>query len=73
MDFGRVLENELDSIDFTLPKEPVFNKAILSGKKNENAKIYIGCAKWGRTEWIGKIYPPKTKEKDFLQHYIFQQ
>ena len=70
MDFGRVLENELDSIDFTLPKEPVFNKAILSGKKNENAKIYIGCAKWGRTEWIGKIYPPKTKEKDFLQHYV---
>lgn len=21
-------------------------------------------------EWVGKIYPPKTKEKDFLQHYV---
>ena len=24
----------------------------------------------GRKEWIGKIYPPKTKEKDFLEHYV---
>ena len=24
----------------------------------------------GRTEWLGKIYPPKTKEKDFLEHYV---
>ncbi len=32
--------------------------------------MYLGCAKWGRTEWVGKIYPPKTKEKDFLDHYV---
>lgn len=24
----------------------------------------------GRVEWVGKIYPEKTKEKDFLQHYV---
>ena len=36
----------------------------------KNPKVYLGCAKWGRTEWVGKIYPPKTKEKDFLQHYV---
>lgn len=70
MEFGRVPESELDSIDFSLPAEPVANKAILSGKKNKSVKIYVGCAKWGRTEWVGKIYPPKTKEKDFLQHYV---
>jgi uncharacterized protein YecE (DUF72 family) len=70
MEFGRVLEQELESIDFSLPPEPTFNKAILSGKKNKNAKVYLGCAKWGREEWVGKIYPPKTKEKDFLQHYV---
>ena len=70
MEFGRVPENELDKIDFSLPKEPAENKIILSGKKNKNAKVYIGCAKWGRTEWVGKIYPPKTKEKDFLNHYV---
>lgn len=70
MEFGRVTEDELNSIDFSLPVEPAFNKQVLSGKKNKNARVYLGCAKWGRTEWIGKIYPPKTKEKDFLQHYV---
>ena len=70
MEFGRVLENELDSIDFSLPGEPAYNKKILKGKPVKNSKVYVGCAKWGRTEWVGKIYPPKTKEKDFLQHYV---
>jgi uncharacterized protein YecE (DUF72 family) len=69
MEFGRVPEQELNNIDFSLPAEPVFNKKILEGKPVNDAKIYLGCAKWGRTEWVGKIYPPKTKEKDFLQHY----
>ena len=70
MEFGRVPENELDQIDFSLPSEPAFNKGILKGKPSKDAKIYLGCAKWGREEWVGKIYPPKTKEKDFLKHYV---
>ena len=70
MEFGRVEENELSSIDFSLPHEPVFNRQILTKKKNQQTKVYIGCAKWGRAEWLGKIYPPKTKEKDFLDHYV---
>ncbi len=70
MEFGRVPETELNNIDFTLPKEPDFNKAVLPGKKVKDPKVYLGCAKWGRTEWVGKIYPLKTKEKDFLDHYV---
>ncbi len=70
MEFGRVPENELNNIDFSLPKEPVFNQQILTGTKALQPKVYVGCAKWGRTEWVGKIYPLKTKEKDFLQHYV---
>jgi uncharacterized protein YecE (DUF72 family) len=70
MEFGRVPESELDTIDFSLPDEPADNKRILKGKPAKAPKIYFGCAKWGRTEWVGKIYPPKTKEKDFLQHYV---
>ncbi|MDQ6761063.1 MAG: DUF72 domain-containing protein [Bacteroidota bacterium] len=70
MEFGRVEPEELNNVDFSLPGEPAFNKSVLSGSKNENAKVYIGCAKWGRVEWVGKIYPEKTKEKDFLQHYV---
>jgi uncharacterized protein YecE (DUF72 family) len=70
MEFGRVPENELSSIDFSLPDEPAFNKKVLKGKPAKNPKVYLGCAKWGRPEWVGKIYPLKTKEKDFLQHYV---
>jgi uncharacterized protein YecE (DUF72 family) len=70
MEFGRVPESELDAIDFSLPAEPADNKKILAGKPAKAPRVYLGCAKWGRTEWVGKIYPPKTKEKDFLQHYV---
>ena len=70
MDFGRVPEAELDTIDFHLPAEPAFNKTVLKGEPVKKPKVYVGCAKWGRTEWVGKIYPPKTKEKDFLDHYV---
>ena len=70
MEFGRVDANELNKVDFSLPKEPDFNKKVLKGKPAKNPKVYLGCAKWGRVEWVGKIYPPKTKEKDFLQHYV---
>ncbi|MEX6688431.1 DUF72 domain-containing protein [Danxiaibacter flavus] len=70
MEFGRVDENELNSIDFSLPAEPAFNKKVLKGKPLKNPKVYLGCAKWGRLEWVGKIYPKGTKEKDFLEHYV---
>ena len=60
----------MDKIDFSLPADPAFNNAVLNGAPVTNPKIYISFAKWGRTEWLGKIYPPKTKEKDFLQHYV---
>ena len=70
MEFGEVPKIDLNKINFTLPKEPSFNKSILSGKKARKPKIYVGCAKWGRPDWIGKIYPKGTKEKDFLPLYI---
>ena len=70
MEFGRVPPEELNDINFILPQDPAFNKIILSGRPVKDPKIYLGCAKWGRPEWLGKIYPLKTKEKDFLQHYV---
>ncbi len=70
MEFGRVPEETLNDIDFSLPAGSAWNKNILTGKPAKDAKVYLGCAKWGRPEWVGKIYPQKTKEKDFLQHYV---
>jgi uncharacterized protein YecE (DUF72 family) len=70
MDFGRVPEKELNDIDFRLPKDPAENKKVLKGRALKTRLVYIGCAKWGRTEWVGKIYPKGTREKDFLSHYV---
>ncbi|MEO6218855.1 MAG: DUF72 domain-containing protein [Ginsengibacter sp.] len=70
MEFGRLPEMELDKINFSLPKEPPFNTNILPGKKTQQPKVYVGCAKWGRKEWVGKIYPKGTSEKDFLKLYV---
>ncbi len=70
MEFGRVSPEALQRINFSLPADPAFNKSILKGNRAVHSSVYVGCAKWGRAEWVGKIYPPKTKEKDFLQHYV---
>jgi uncharacterized protein YecE (DUF72 family) len=41
----------------------------LKGLTSANAKFYVGLAKWGRKEWIGKLYPRGTKESSFQQEY----
>lgn len=70
MEFGKVTEEELKDIDFSLPKDPPETTEILQASKGKHkTKFYIGCAKWGRKDWIGKFYPEKTKEKDFLSYY----
>src|ERR1700749_4947614 len=68
MEFGKLPEQELNNIDFRLPAEPEVNKQVLSKGKGRT-QVYVGCAKWGRKDWIGKLYPKGTKEKDFLKFY----
>lgn len=68
MEFGKVTPEELEQIDFSLPHDPAVNKEVLRPSKNKT-KFYIGCAKWGRPDWVGKLYPRGTKPKDFLEHY----
>ena len=69
MDFGALTLEELEKITFALPKDPPENAMVLKTAKRGKQSVYVGCAKWGRPEWVGKIYPPKTKEKDFLEEY----
>jgi uncharacterized protein YecE (DUF72 family) len=71
MDFGKVPETELNSVDFSLPKDPEGNKKILEkAGKTDSPNIFVGCAKWGRKEWVGTIYPQKTKEAQFFDEYV---
>ena len=71
MEFGRVPTEELPFIDFTLPPDPELTvKTLTSAKSNKPFEARVGCAKWGRKEWLGKIYPPKTKDANFLDEYV---
>jgi uncharacterized protein YecE (DUF72 family) len=69
MEFGRITEEELDKVGLNLPADHPENSKILSGRDAPSFNVYVGCAKWGRKDWIGKIYPEKTKEADFLKLY----
>src|SRR5690606_7634693 len=68
MEFGKVPDSELNKIDCKLPADPKATTEVLKKGKG-NTKFYVGCAKGGRKDWVGKLYPPGTKEKDFFEHY----
>jgi len=71
MEFGRVTPEELALADFTLPPDTALTIETLKTAKNGNPlRVHVGCAKWGRKEWVGQIYPPKTKEANFLDEYV---
>ena len=71
MEFGRVTPGELMEVDFTLPPDPELTiKTLKAAKNDQPLQVHVGCAKWGRKEWLGKIYPPKTKEANFLDEYV---
>jgi len=71
MEFGRVKPEELAMVDFTLPADPQLTTDTLKAAKHKKQlEVHVGCAKWGRKEWLGKIYPDKTKEANFLDEYV---
>ncbi|MEX1238766.1 MAG: DUF72 domain-containing protein [Cyclobacteriaceae bacterium] len=69
MEFGKISPDQLATTNFELPPDRQETLRILGGESSGKPSVYIGCAKWGRKDWIGKIYPPGTKEEDFLPLY----
>ncbi len=71
MEFGRVDTEQLFTVDYTLPPDTELTiKTLKSAKTDTPLQVHVGCAKWGRKEWLGKIYPLKTKEAVFLDEYV---
>ena len=71
MEFGRVNQEELFNVDFSLPHDSELTINTLKSAKNDSPlQVHVGCAKWGRKEWLGKIYPLKAKEANFLDEYV---
>lgn len=69
MDFGSLDDSLLDSIDLSLPPDGSLTARALPGTLARAFKFRLGLTHWGRKEWAGKIYPPKTKDRDYLQFY----
>ena len=70
MRFGKLDTSVLEEVDLQLPDDHPDTTQLLNTLERTEPKIYAGCAKWGRKEWIGKIYPEGTKDKEFLDHYV---
>ena len=67
MEFGRA--NNIDDVDFSLPPDHPDTEKVLRQHQKILPKIYAGCAKWGREDWVGTIYPEGMHKDDFLNHY----
>lgn len=53
-------------------QRPGAEGARLNSPGPQPVRLYVGCTQWGRTDWVGKVYPKGTKQKDFLAHYVKQ-
>lgn len=71
MEFGKVEPHLVNSVDFCFVPDSELTKSVLKAAKSDRQlQVHVGCAKWGRKEWVGQIYPLKTKEANFLTEYV---
>jgi uncharacterized protein YecE (DUF72 family) len=67
MKFGQVTNPH--EINFTIPPDHKDNLLVLASSKPKEFKIYIGCAKWNKTD-LKNFYPKGTKDE--LKYYSSQ-
>ena len=67
MKFGSV--ESIKGIDFTLPTDHSDTKKVLGGKEVKKTNIFVGCAKWNKTD-LKNFYPKGTKDE--LAYYSTQ-
>lgn len=73
MEFGKL--DNIEKVNWELPSDDPLNRPYLTSLRKTSldlagkTKFYIGAPAWGRKEWVGRIYPPKTPTTEFLFHY----
>ena len=70
MKFGKL--PDISNVNFNLPDVADKNIELLKKYNNKNTTIHVGCTGWSMKEWVGKVYPQKTKSKDYLKYYAQQ-
>lgn len=70
MEFGKPDNPAL--VDWTLAPDTALTGHVLSQlspKPSMPPQVFIGSTSWGDKEYVGEVYPKKTKAKDFLAAY----
>jgi uncharacterized protein YecE (DUF72 family) len=67
MKFGQVASPE--EVDFTIPKDHPDTKRVLERAKGKDIDVYVGCAKWNKTD-LKNFYPKGVKDE--LGYYSTQ-
>ena len=68
MKFGQVADPSI--VDFSIPPTPLVTFELLNKNKSNNPlEVYVGCAKWNKTDLKG-FYPRGTKDE--LAYYSTQ-
>lgn len=76
MKFGKLAD--IGGVDFTLPEDHPQTDATLrrfqSGQlpQASASQVYVGSARWGEKDLVGKIYPAKASPKEYLYYYSRQ-
>lgn len=71
MKFGKL--TDISAVNFDLPDDPRRTKDFsVIPSSNEAPTLYVGATGWSMKEWVGSIYPRKSKKIDFLKHYTRQ-
>ena len=70
MKFGKL--PDISNVNFKLPAVNDKNIELLKSYNNTSTTIYVGCTGWSMKEWVGKVYPRKTKSQDYFKHYTKQ-
>lgn len=69
MKFGKLTSEYLHHLDLSLPPDHPNTNGVLK-RGSHKLQVYVGCAKWGRPEWVNLIYPSGTKSTNFLDEYV---
>lgn len=68
MEFGKLAS--VDAVAFAMPPDDERTAFVLQeSPAREPGRIRLGTPAWSHPEWIGEVYPPGTKARDFLTHY----
>ncbi len=68
MKFGKL--ESLEGVNFELPQDHAQTQRLLASWHEQHLKGYHGGTQFGRKEWVGKLYPTKTKSQAFLSEYV---